>query len=228
MSVTLGQQLKIRSMIYVAAEPVPYFWPMRGFIHHNPLHGLEDLPFQRGVEKGANLFHGETYLPREVYQQYLHQGKVDRERLAQEVERFLADRINTSGLDSQHMLMTLLTKIKAPVMLPTTLATDAEIQAALQGTTPQDFSEPDQTLIAQRLKDSLLKQRPVYESVDALYGTEIGASLDELVIKSCLDFFDEGQSVWRMPNRELGLFAAWRQVARQTIDFYQEIVNSKA
>ena len=220
MSVTLGQQLKIRSMIYVAAEPVPYFWPMRGFIHHNPLHGLEDLPFQRGVEKGANLFHGETYLPREVYQQYLHQGRVDRERLAQEVERFLADRINTSGFDSQHMLMTLLTKIKAPVMLPTTLATDAEIQAALQGTTPQDFSEPDQTLIAQRLKDSLLKQRPLYESVDALYGTEIGASLDELVIKSCLDFFDEGQSVWRMPNRELGFFAAWRQVARQNIRLF--------
>ena len=29
----------------------------------------------------------------------------------------------------------------------------------------------------------------------------IGATLDELVIKSCFDFFDEGQSAWAMPQR---------------------------
>jgi uncharacterized protein YbcC (UPF0753/DUF2309 family) len=34
-----------------------------------------------------------------------------------------------------------------------------------------------------------------------------------LVIKSCLDFFDEGQSVWGMPGREQGFFDAWRNVA---------------
>jgi hypothetical protein len=62
-----------------------------------------------------------------------------------------------------------------------------------------------------------LGDRPIYETVDVLYGTEIGDSLDELVIKSCLDFFDEGQSVWRMPNREQGFFAAWRQVAMHNV-----------
>ena len=72
-------------------------------------------------------------------------------------------------------------------------------------------------LIDQRLRDALLGKRPVYEAIDSLYGTDIGSSLDELVIKSCLDFFDEGQSVWRMPNRELGFFAAWRQVAMRNI-----------
>jgi uncharacterized protein YbcC (UPF0753/DUF2309 family) len=220
MSITLGQQLKIRSMIYVAAEPVPYFWPMRGFIHHNPLHGLEDLPFRQAVEKGASLFHGEAFLPRQIYQQYLQQGKIDRERLSQEVDRFLADRTNIPGVDSQDMLMTLLTKIDSPVMLPTTLATDADIQGALQGATSLDSSEPSEELIAASLRDALLKERPLYEAVDALYGTEIGASLDELVIKSCLDFFDEGQSIWRMPNRERGFFAAWRQVARQNIRLF--------
>ena len=66
MSVALGQKLKIRSMIYVAAEDVPYFWPMRAFIHHNPLHGLEDLSFQQAVEKGTKLFHGQGYLARAV------------------------------------------------------------------------------------------------------------------------------------------------------------------
>jgi len=220
MSVALGQQLKIRSMIYVAAEPVPYFWPMRAFIHHNPLHGLEDLPFEHAVKKGASLFHGQTYLPRTLYQQYLDQGKINRASLTQEVERFLAARETIAGVDMPEMLMTLLTQIDSPVMLPTTLINDVDIQAALQDTATQETSIPGPDLLAERLQVALLGQRPLYETVDALYGTDIGASLDELVIKSCLDFFDEGQSVWRMPNREQGFFAAWREVARRNIRLF--------
>jgi hypothetical protein len=46
-----------------------------------------------------------------------------------------------------------------------------------------------------------------------LFDTDIGDELDELVINSCLDFFDEGQSAWGMPNRKEGFFAAWRKVS---------------
>ena len=51
MGLSLGQRLKIRAMVYVAGEPIPYFWPMRSFIHHNPLHGLERRPFEDAVEE---------------------------------------------------------------------------------------------------------------------------------------------------------------------------------
>ena len=52
MTLPLGQTLKIRTMVYVAGEPIPFFWPMRSFIHHNPLHGLEHLPFDKAVALG--------------------------------------------------------------------------------------------------------------------------------------------------------------------------------
>ena len=81
MSLPLGKKLKIRSMIYVAGEPIPYFWPMRSFIHHNPLHALEHLPFDDAVKEGQRLFHGRGYLPRSTYQEYLAQGKVDQSHL---------------------------------------------------------------------------------------------------------------------------------------------------
>ena len=220
MSMTLGQRLKIRSMIYVAAESVPYFWPMRSFIHHNPLHGLEHLPFDAAVEKGASLFHGQVFLPRSEYQAYLHQGKVDRSRLEHEVAQFLAARPAAADLDMHQLLMTLLTKTASPVMLPTLLTTADDVQAALHGKAVDDEPNQSKGIITERLHRSLLRERTVYESVDALYGTDIGASLDELVIKSCLDFFDEGQSVWQMPNREQGFFLAWREVARRNIRLF--------
>jgi len=37
---------------------------------------------------------------------------------------------------------------------------------------------------------------------------------------SCLDFFDEGQSVWDMPGRENGLFVAWRDMTSRNLPFY--------
>jgi len=52
-SLALGRRLKIRAMVQVAGEPIPYFWPMRTFIHHNPLHGLEHLPFAQAVVQSA-------------------------------------------------------------------------------------------------------------------------------------------------------------------------------
>ena len=70
----MGEKLNIRAMVYVAAEPIPYFWPMRSFIHHNPLHGLEDMPFE--TRRTGASFVSRARLPaaRSEYQRYLKQG----------------------------------------------------------------------------------------------------------------------------------------------------------
>ncbi|MFP4616005.1 MAG: DUF2309 domain-containing protein [Thiohalorhabdus sp.] len=213
MSLSLGKRLKIRTTVYVAGEPIPFFWPMRSFIHHNPLHGLEHLPFAEAVAKGEELFHARGFLPRHQYQRYLAEGRVDRERLAAEVEAFAADRDPVPGIDLPRWLLALLTEVEQPVAARRTLAGAEDVRAALAGATPTADPAPEPAALTDGLRGALLGERPVYEAVDALYGTEIGAELDELVVKSCLDFFDEGQSVWGMPGREQGFFEAWRQLA---------------
>jgi uncharacterized protein YbcC (UPF0753/DUF2309 family) len=75
-------------MIYVAGEPVPFFWPMRSFIYHNPLHGFEHLPFDEAVDRGTRLFHAQGFLPRALYRRYLEEGQVDRRTLERGVQRF--------------------------------------------------------------------------------------------------------------------------------------------
>ena len=220
MTIALGTSLKIRSMIYIAAEPIPFFWPMRTFIHHNPLHGLENLPFAEAVEKATDLFHGRTFLPRKVYQQYLAEGKINKSAVEATIDNFVKTKDQIDGVDLSKWLMYLLTEMELPFALTNTLADADDVHAILNGKDVRPGNEIDINLLGERLRERLLGDRPVYEVVDTLFGTDIASELDELVIKTCLDFFDEGQSVWEMPGREQGFFTAWRDVAKRNLRFF--------
>ena len=220
MSLSVGRKLSIRSMVYVAGESIPYFWPMRNFIHHNPLHNLEDLPFEQAVQEGRRLFHGRVFLRRPVYQHYIEQGKVDSDDLTAQVAAFVAERETIPGIDLKQWLMVLLTQMENKVVFKRSIASVADIQALVNGLPLPAEKEFTAGNLVQYLRHELLGDRPVYDAVDALYGTEIATELDELVIKSCLDFFDEGQSVWSMPGRKRGFFRAWREVANRNIRLY--------
>ena len=219
MSLALGTRLKIRSMIHLAAEPLPFFWPMRTFIHHNPLHGLEHLRFEDAVKQGAKLFHARAALPREQHQRYLADNKIDLDTLKAAIDTFADQHTAPASIDLRAWLEELLIRQTQKVCLPAQLADASTIHSALHGESITS-SENELDTIAARLHHALLEDRPIYESVDAIYGSEIGEEINELVIKSCLDFFDEGQSVWEMPEREEGFFTAWRDIARRNVRFF--------
>lgn len=92
---SLGQRLKIRSMVTMAGEVLPFFWPMRNFIHHNPLHGLEHLPFEQAVAEASRLFHARGWLRRTEYQRMLGEGDIDLDTLealvSEQVDAWLRD-----------------------------------------------------------------------------------------------------------------------------------------
>jgi uncharacterized protein YbcC (UPF0753/DUF2309 family) len=220
MSLSLGDKLKIRAMVYVAGEPIPLFWPMRSFIHHNPLHGLEHLPFEDAVAFGRNLFHGEGYLPRSTYQRYLVEGRVDPDSLHRDISAFLATQPHIDGIDLQRWLELLLTEYQQTIIPARAITRVTDIEAALRGRPPSIEASIPLDIIAGELRVALTGDRPVYEVLDVLTNTSISADLDELVIKSCLDFFDEGQSVWHMPEREKGFFQAWRAVSTTNAELF--------
>lgn len=221
MHITLGTRLRIRSTIHMAAEPIPFFWPMRSFIHHNPLHGLEHLEFKDALEEGRHLFHGDVYLPRKIYQRYYAEGKVDRDSLKAGIKRFVAKReVSVPGIDVEAWIEALALQQPTPICSRLDLAEVVDICSQING---QAIAEPGSEVtesLAQRLRDELLGNKPVYEAMDILFGSKVGDELDELVINSCLDFFDEGQSVWSMPERQLGFFQAWRDVVSRNLPFF--------
>lgn len=210
----------IRSMVYLAAEPIPYFWPMRTFIHHNPLHGLEHLPFTEAVTLGSRLFHGRGYLPRATYQDYLARGEMDagdlRAGVADLLEELLPGHDPVRGVDIAAWVHAMLTA-PGPLSVSATRATGADVHAMLAGRGLPAIGPDVAGRLEEELRGEFLGECPVQQAADALFGSRIGDELDALVIKSCLDFFDEGQSGWTMPGREQGFFRAWRELALHNI-----------
>jgi uncharacterized protein YbcC (UPF0753/DUF2309 family) len=211
-ALNLGRRLRVRSTAYVAGEPVPFFWPMRNFIHHNPLYGLEHMPFEQAVRRGAELFHARMFLPRSNYQHWQREGKVRQVTISEELTRRAQELPAVPGIDWPRWLQALMQSAHdRDAVVPG--VREQDVHAALHGKPPSTQAVD----VAAQLP--ALKRRlhalTLPEAVDALWGPRLADELDELVIKSCLDFFDEDQSSWRMPGRERGLFAAWSEIARR-------------
>ncbi len=219
MTLPLTDALKLRAMIYVAGEPIAFFWPMRNFIHHNPLHGLEGLAFEDAVKRGETLFRARGFLKRQDYQRYRAEGTINEAELHAGVHRFIAHHNLPSAIDWDRALHLLLTTIADPVALPAEMATPASIRSALRGEPVTDTRVDETTLIA-KMQAQLGGDTPLCDVIDALYGTKISETLDDLLIKTCLDFFDEGQSTMAMPGRAQGFFRAWSQLSRHNFKMF--------
>lgn len=218
MSLTLGEKLKVRSMVQMAGEPISFFWPMRAFIHHNPLHGLENLPFPEATTKGSELFHGRSFLPRHRYQDYLAQGQIDQAKMEGLLQEFLEGEEIPEGIDALAWCQHLLCHERRPLSTADPLLSAAHLKATLMGEAAPE-GEIDLGDLRQKLRAQLLGDRPLGEALDDLFASKITEDLNGLVVKSCLDFYDEGQSVWKMPGREQGFFDAWKKLALRNIRF---------
>jgi uncharacterized protein YbcC (UPF0753/DUF2309 family) len=212
MALSLGRKLGIRSLVYVAGEPIPYFWPMRSFIHHNPLHGLEHLPFDEAVDKARSLFHARTELEPGQYRRYLREGRLCERSLRDSLVRLASEFKAIPGIDLAAWFCALSLAELQPLRRDVRLVTGASVAATLRDTS-RDGLRPSCEQLTADLQERLRAERPLYESIDDLFGCSLGQDLDELVIKACLDFFDEGQSVWGMPARDRGFFRAWSEMA---------------
>ena len=78
-----ARRMELRGWFAFAGEVIAQYWPMRMFVHHNPLHSLEYLPFEETVRRGKQFMGGSGYLPSTLYYHYLRSGRIRPEHLDQ-------------------------------------------------------------------------------------------------------------------------------------------------
>ena len=75
------------------ASLLPAQGPISIFIHHNTLHAFEHLPFEEAVERAAECFECQPYLPEARYRNKLASGRI----LAADVESLLTEQLGSRG-----------------------------------------------------------------------------------------------------------------------------------
>ena len=84
---SIGDPDAVRQLVHEACEPVAQFWPMKRFVHHNPIHGLEHLPFDQAVRRAKRLLGGDGYLPNREYRELYRVGRIAADSLAAALQR---------------------------------------------------------------------------------------------------------------------------------------------
>ncbi|MEX5214528.1 MAG: DUF2309 domain-containing protein [Nitrospiraceae bacterium] len=218
------RRMELRGTIRLASEVIGQYWPMRTFVHHNPLHGLEYLPFDETVQRGRQYLGGTGYLPGEQYRDYLRSGRIQLHHLDKALAPLALRQTLTLGpcrISHHEVLRACLTHgLSASTNEPLDALLDqgpgeAQVEAIADhlalwtAPTFQDRMTGD----IQKDLAVLGRYRTLSGWCDQTFGTQLGAQINAELIKWCEAFLDEGHATWAMPGRGAGFYAAWKALA---------------
>lgn len=218
-------RMDLRGVIHQSSEILAQYWPMRTFVHHNPLHSLEYLPFEEAVRRGKQFLGGNGYLSSHLYRGYLRSGRIQLRHLDAALTPLVQDQHLTIGsrmVSHGEILRACLTdglctKIEEP--LDPLQDHDPHLQPVdwLAGHLASVFTLPDlrERISANALagQDRLCRWITFSHWCDETLGTQIVSQVNSELTKWCEAFLDEGHAAWPMPGREKGLYQAWKALA---------------
>jgi uncharacterized protein YbcC (UPF0753/DUF2309 family) len=221
-----SRRMELRGVVRLAGEVVAQYWPMRTFVHHNPLHSLEYLPFEETVRRGKQFMGGNGYLPGHLYRGYLKAGRIQSAHLEAALKPLVQEKqvvIGARRVTHREVLRACLAEgLCTPVMEPLDdqLPDPANelidrVAARLEPVlTFPDLRERIRT-IAEGDQAALGRWLTLSHWCDDTLGTQIVRQINDQLIKWCEAFLDEGHATWGMPEREKGLYVAWKALAAQ-------------
>ena len=218
------RRMELRGIVQLAGEVIAQYWPMRTFVHHNPLHSLEYLPFEETVRRGKQFMGGNGYLSGDIYRGYVRAGRITVDHLDAALKPLAADAHVNIGLRRVAHDDVLKACLIDGLCAPTVEPLDAELFDPMDELIEQVAGRLEAVLPFQDLGDRI---RTIVEGDEAALGhwltlshwcddtlgTQIVRQINEQLIKWCEAFLDEGHATWTMPGREKGLYGAWKALA---------------
>jgi uncharacterized protein len=221
-----GQRMEVLSLVKLASEPISHYWPMQTFIHHNPLHGLEHLPFGKAIDEATRFLGGQGYLPNSEYRNYHQEGRITLNAIDEALQGQSDDQVLTIGnrqvshLEALRAILINGTGYAAPDVASALLQEyqdDNEVQAlikrlqALSKSTSPTFSFHDHAETEQKEIGSAYL---LSTWCDQTLGTTVQDLMNYEIIKWLGGFLDEGHAAWPMPFREKTFYGGWKAIAQ--------------
>ena len=220
---TDAQRMELRSYAQLAGEVIAQYWPMRTFIHHNPLHGLEGLHFEEAVKRGAQLFGGRGYLRNQVFRHYFKSGRIRPEDLQATVERLATDKqVTFAGRPTSHvdvLMASMVHGISEPHVhssdppRPEERETLHKIESWLTTMGARVTNTPGPLALWKSVELPLRETCVTW--CDRTFGTMVADTINREMVKWCSAFLDEGEATWSMPGREQTFYRAWKSLVQR-------------
>ncbi len=219
-----SRRMELRGIVRLAGEVIAQYWPMRTFVHHNPLHSIEYLSFEEAVRRGKQFVGGNGYLPGHVYRTFLRSGRIHEAHLDDAFKPLVFDKsvlLGTHTVTHKTVLRACLAEgLCSPIVEPLddqlpdpSRRTIDDLAARLRPVTIfPDLSERISTMVS-RDEAALGRWLTLSHWCDETLGTQTVQQINDQLIKWCEAFLDEGHATWAMPEREKGLYAAWKAIA---------------
>ena len=184
---------------------VPHYWPIGSFIHHNPLKGFEHMHFKDGLAKAQSIFGGKVYMDSSYYMDLYDQGKIDDSIFEKNIKKVLSDAGSDIPLEfAKKFLMEVSPKWSS--LRVEFISKKEEIDSALFTYLKENSVYSDE----KAWLSQLVKHMTLYEINDALFGSYKKDGVEKDIIEYISRFLDEDQTTMAMPNRELGMFEAFK------------------
>lgn len=221
------RRMQLRGLVRLSSEIIAHYWPMRTFIHHNPLHHLESLDFKEALKQGQQLLGGEGYLSNRIFREYFRTGRILPENVDAVLKPLAQDKYVTLGNRQLTHFEVLRAHLLNEISPPAAETLEAFLKnspdrLSLEALTEQlgVFLKPPS--IQERIETSANEDRTglghrftLASWCDRSLGTQILDQINGELIKWCEAFLDEGHATWPMPGREKGFYGAWKFLAGQ-------------
>ncbi|HKY70556.1 MAG TPA: DUF2309 domain-containing protein [Nitrospira sp.] len=219
-----SRRMELRAIVRLAGEVIAQYWPMRTFVHHNPLHSLEYLPFEETVRRGKQFMGGSGYLSSALYRHYLRSGRIrpeDLDEVLRDVASPTSVAVGARTVMHSDVLRACLTDgIGSPAVEPLDSQLPDPSHALIERLTVRlqsVLTYPDLRTRINGIVDSdhaaLGRWLTLSHWCDDTMGTRIVGQINDQLIKWCEAFLDEGHATWAMPDRDKGLYQAWKLIA---------------
>jgi len=218
------RRMELRGVVKLAGEVIAQYWPMRTFVHHNPLHSLEYLPFEETVRRGKQFMGGDGYLPSRQYRAYVKAGRITAAQLDAALEPLTTletVKLGTRSVSHRDVLRACLIDglcgattepLEPDVIDPAYEQIDA-LAPRLERVLSIPHLQERIRAIAEGDQAALGRWLTLSHWCDDTCGTQIVRQINDQLIRWCEAFLDEGHATWPMPERALGLYGAWKAVA---------------
>ncbi|GAA3849003.1 hypothetical protein GCM10022243_13770 [Saccharothrix violaceirubra] len=201
----------VAELVDRAATLLPEQGPLQAFVHHNTLHAFEHLPFADAVARAAEVFGTQPYLSEATFHGFLADGRITPADIAAVVAAEVPDDgepVVPGGPTARrfHEL-----RLGALVEVPR----GAALRWLLDETDAVDVTDPRWARLLTAEPPTGAAGTPAVRPRDRVL-TETGIDADllthPLLIRLTAAFLDQGVAYWPMPDREHGLFAAFRSL----------------